>query len=134
MKVIIDANILFSSLIKNSLTANLLFKEDLTLYVPDFFIEEFMKYEKLILKKTNRSRGDYIRILHCLKTIIHKIPEEKFSNFLNKAEKICPDEKDIPYFALALKLEMPIWSNDKKLKEQNIIKIYSTKEMLEILK
>ncbi len=134
MEVIIDANILFSSLIKNSLTANLLFKEDLTLYVPDFFIEEFMKYENLILKKTNRSREDYIRILHCLKKIIHKISGEKFSNFLNKAEKICPDEKDIPYFALALKLEIPIWSNDKKLKEQNIIKIYSTKEMLEILK
>lgn len=33
------------------------------------------------------------------------------------------------YFALALKLKCPIWSNDKKLKEQNIITIYHTHEL-----
>ena len=37
------------------------------------------------------------------------------------------------YFALALRRNSPIWSNDKKLKEQNKILIYSTKDIIDIL-
>jgi len=33
------------------------------------------------------------------------------------------------YFALALKMKCPIWSNDKRLKEQKTIKIISTDEL-----
>ena len=43
MILVIDANILFSALIKNSLTAELLFEPTLKLYAPEFLIEEFMK-------------------------------------------------------------------------------------------
>ena len=130
MELIIDANILFSALIKNSLTAELIFEEGLKLYAPDFFIEEFMKYEYLILKKTDRTREKYIEILHCLKDVITTIPKEEFSEFLDEAEQISPDEKDIPYIALALKLNIPIWSNDKKLKEkQDKIKVYETSDL-----
>ena len=45
MDLVIDGNILFSALIKDSLTAELLFEKYLKLYAPDFMIEEFMKYE-----------------------------------------------------------------------------------------
>ena len=34
------------------------------------------------------------------------------------------------YFALELKLNWGIWSNDKKLKEQNKVKVYSTEDLL----
>ena len=133
MQLIIDANILFSTLIKNSLTAELIFEEELDLYAPDFFIDEFMKYEDLILKKMDRSKEKYIEILHCLKDIIKTIPEEDFSKFLDSAEKISPDEKDVPYIALAMKLRCAVWSNDKKLKEQDKVKVYSTNEIMEII-
>ena len=53
-----------------------------------------------------------------------------FFDFIDGAERISPDPKDTSYFALALKLNCPIWSNDKKLKEQNKIKIYSTEEIV----
>ncbi|MBU0535516.1 MAG: hypothetical protein KKE20_01020 [Nanoarchaeota archaeon] len=69
MDLVIDANILFSALIKDSLTAELIFEENLRLYAPEFFIQEFMKYEDLILCKMHRSRDKYIEILHCLKCI-----------------------------------------------------------------
>lgn len=51
MELVIDANILFSALIKKSVTAELIFNENLMLYAPDFFIEEFVKYQELITKK-----------------------------------------------------------------------------------
>ncbi len=134
MELVIDANVLFSALIKNNLTAELIFKEELKLNAPDFFIEEFMKYEDLILKKTHMTREKYIEILHCLKDIITTIPEEEFYELWDKAENISPDEQDVPYIALALKLNIPIWSNDKKLKEkQDKVIVYNTCELLKLI-
>jgi predicted nucleic acid-binding protein len=130
MKLIIDANVLFSSLIKDSITAECIFKKDLELCAPDFFIEEFMKYEELILAKTQRPKEKYIEILHCLHEIIQIMPEKEFSVFLSEAERISPDAKDVPYFALALKMKCPVWSNDRKLKEQKRVKVYSTEEIM----
>ncbi len=131
--LVIDANILFSALIKNSATAKIIFEEDILLYTPDFIIDEFLKYHDLILKKTSRTNEEFIQIMHMLKSIITVIPKEEYSQFMEKAEKISPDKKDVLYFALALKLKCGIWSNDKKLKTQDKIKVYSTKELLKKL-
>ncbi len=133
MKLIIDANVLFSALIKDSLTIKLVLLGDLTLYAPDFFILEFLKYEKMILKKTKRSRENYVELLHSLNDVIQIIPEEEFKGYLNEAEKISPDEKDVSYMALALKMDIPLWSNDKKLKEQNRVKVFDTKDIIELV-
>ena len=134
MDLVVDANILFSALLKDSLSAELLFNENLKLYTPQFLIKELFKYEKLILTKTHRPREKYIEILHCLKDVITTVPKETFSDFLKKAKTISPDREDAMYFALALKLKCGIWSNDKKLKEQNQVKVYSTDEIRRMLK
>ena len=60
------------------------------------------------------------------------ISKEEIEEFISEAEKICKDAKDIAYFALALKLKCPIWSNDKKLRELNKIRVYSTEELVKI--
>ena len=52
--------------------------------------------------------------------------------YVEEAEKLTPDPDDMAYFALALKLNCAIWSNDKKLKDQNKIKIYNTHELSKI--
>jgi predicted nucleic acid-binding protein len=51
-----------------------------------------------------------------------------------KARRISPDPDDVQYFALALKLDASIWSNDKNLKNQNIVKVFSTDELVKILR
>lgn len=43
--------------------------------------------------------------------------------------KISPDKDDVDYFALALKLDIGIWSNDKLLKGQSVVKVFNTMEM-----
>jgi len=48
MDLVIDANILFSVLIKKGKTEELLFKDTLHLFAPEFFFDEFEKYRKLI--------------------------------------------------------------------------------------
>jgi len=61
------------------------------------------------------------------------IPKEEIEPFIEKAEKISPDQKDVPYLALTLKLRCGLWSNDRDLKEkQNTIQVYSTEELIKM--
>ncbi len=56
----------------------------------------------------------------------------EFEEFLKEAETISQDKNDVQYIALALKLRLPIWSNDKDLKQQNKIIIYHTHDLIKI--
>lgn len=55
MELIVDANILFAALIKQSVTATLLCRSDIRFYTPEYIFEEFKKYEGDILIKTKRN-------------------------------------------------------------------------------
>lgn len=61
------------------------------------------------------------------------IPREEIMPFIGEAKNISPDAKDAPYFALAMRLKCPIWSNDKDLKKQNSVEIYSTDDLVRML-
>ena len=130
MKLVIDANIIFSCFIKNGKSSELLINPLFELYTPDFVFEEIDKYSDVILKKTHRTWDEFIELISVFNGLIIVISPEFIKDNLIIAEKICPDFKDVPYFALALKLNCPIWSNDKALKLQDIIKIYSTEELV----
>jgi predicted nucleic acid-binding protein len=130
MDFVVDANIIFSCLIKNSKSIEILLNKDLSVFAPEFLLEELYKYNNEISKKTYRSIEEFREIVADLQKIIILIPNEDIQAFLSQAEEICPDKKDVDYFALALKLRCPIWSNDKLLKQQDRIKIYSTEDLI----
>lgn len=130
MDLVVDANIIFAALIKDGNTIELLLEPNLHLFVPEFLFSEISKHKKELMEKTERSEEELNEILDILEHKMTIIPLEEFESFLNKAKEISPDPNDVPYFALALKLNISIWSNDKKLKEQKRIKVYSTKDIL----
>ena len=130
MELVLDANILFAALIKDSKTTELLLDPRLKLFLPEFALQEFAKYEKELLQKTKRTKEEFEEILVIIKKIARIVPREEFRKKIKESAKICPDKGDIDYFALALKFNIPIWSNDKKLKEQEKVKIYSTGEIM----
>lgn len=126
---------MFAALIKKSTTADLLITGDLRLYAPEFLFTEFEKYEALILTKTHRSESDFRQFLTLLKRKIKLVPDTTIKPFLKKAKGISPDPKDIVYLALALAIDAKIWSNDKRLKEnQSQIAVLSTAELLELMR
>ena len=132
MRLVVDANILFAALIKEGLTAELLISDKLQLFATEFLFTEFTKYEELIIKKTHRSNEEFNQFLDLLKEQIIIIPKKEIIPFIDKAEKISPDPKDTVYLALAFALKASIWSNDKRLKQnQEKIKIFSTVEIIE---
>lgn len=101
------------------------------LFAPEFLLEEFKKYENEILEKISREPGDFQRYFELLTRKIAFIPLDELVPFLNASRELSPDPKDALYFALALKLDAEIWSNDKRLKNQDKIQILSTSEILE---
>lgn len=136
MKLVIDANVLFSALIRDNVTRKLLLHDELILYAPKFILEEF--FEKLS-ELSEKTEVDEITLTNKSQELISLsnmqiISNENFQEHIEKAKQISPDKDDVMYFALALKLNCSIWSNDKELKKQNIIKIYSTDELIEKVK
>ena len=95
MKFVVDANILFAALIKEGSTAELLISDKLQLFAPEFLFEEFSKYEDLILQKTHRSNEDFNQFLELLKEQITIVPKKEIIPFIDKAEKISPEEKPV---------------------------------------
>lgn len=132
MQIIVDANPIISILIKPGKTIEILFLEELELIAPELLFEEIENNKELIIQKSGLTKEEINKFIEIIKKRISLIPEEEFVKYREKAEKICPDEKDTTYFALALYFKCPIWSNEKKLKEQDNIKVYATHELMEI--
>jgi predicted nucleic acid-binding protein len=116
MKIVIDSNIIFSALISGKELYIDIFKA-LQIYVPDFIFKEISKYEERIIKKTKIPNyfTFFIRELFSEVTVIPKfgITKKNFKKALSLCQDI--DPKDTPYLALSIELDIPLWTNDKKL-------------------
>jgi predicted nucleic acid-binding protein len=130
MKLIVDTNILFSYFWKYSITRRVLMSQDMQLFAPEFALEEINKYKKDIMNKNNLNDEEFEHIRFNLAIAIQFIPIDEYTKTLKTALKISPDKNDIDFFALAIKLKLPIWSNDAKLKKQNKIGIIPTAELI----
>lgn len=130
MRLILDANVLFAALIKREVTLDLMY--NLQLYAPDLILNETLKYKDYIIEKSGKPIYNFDKFLNLLLKYITLFPFSDFREFIDQAEKISPDPDDVSYFALALRLNCPIWSNDKKLKNQDIVKIYSTEDLIKL--
>jgi len=130
MKLIVDTNILFSYFWKYSITRRVLMSQDMQLFAPEFALEEINKYKKDIMNKNNLNDEEFEHIMFNLAIAIQFIPIDEYTKTLKTALKISPDKNDIDFFALAIKLKLPIWSNDAKLKKQNKIGIIPTAELI----
>ena len=134
MELIVDANIIFAALIRDSITAKLLFVDDLHLYTPEFLLDEVKKYQKYLSNKTHRTKEEFESVYNVIKKRIVFIPMNYITPFIKKADKISPDPDDSVYFAAALKMNISIWSNDKRLTKQDKVKIYATHDLYEMYK
>ena len=132
MQIVADANPLISILINPGKPVELLFLEALELIAPSFLFEEIENNKALILRKSKLTSEEIEKFIVVLKEQIEVIPEHEFLAYREQAIEICPDQKDVVYFALALYLQCPIWSNEKQLKNQKVVKVYATHELIDL--
>jgi len=131
LDIVVDANILFSALIKDDHIRGLLLFIKHKIYVPEFILDEINKYKEEIIKRGNISEEEFKEVFNEIleNSKINIVPKEDFESYIGKAREISPDLKDIHYFALALKLNCPICSDDKDFKRQDKVKILKTSEV-----
>src|SRR3990167_9076360 len=115
MLLVVDMNILFSFFKKNTFTRGLLCNPHLELFSPAYALEELNKYSDELILKSKISIGIFELHKKVLSWLVKFTPSSEYKDFRNKAELVSPDQDDVQYFALALKLKCPIWSNDKRL-------------------
>ncbi len=129
---VIDTNIIFSSLLKDSSTRKIILSDSFNLFAPEFVFTEINKYKETILKKSGLKKENLELLLLLIQSHISVIPLSNFSSFLREAEKEMEniDKKDAPFIALSLKLKLPIWSNDLHFKKQKKVKSYTTDEII----
>ncbi len=134
MELVLDANILFSALIKEGITRELMLADEIVLFTPEYIINEFLEHIGEIAKKTHVEKHALIDFLKILfkESNINIIPLDEIRSFIVDAKKISPDPDDVLYFAAAIRIRCGIWSNDKKLKNQEQIPVYSTHDLKNI--
>ena len=133
MLIVIDANPLISILIKPGKPLDLFFSYCLSIAAPELLFQELERNKGTIQKKTTLSNKELEQFFDITKQIIKIIPETEFVHLRARAKDVCPDKKDVIYFALALHLNCPLWSNEKRLKRQDTVKVFSTHELIALL-
>lgn len=133
MRLVVDANILFSFFNQRSTARDLILSGRVKLYSPRFILNEVEKHKEVIMEKFSLTDAQYSVALHIAKEFIVFIPVEEFRDKIPEAAEASPDPRDLQYLALALEQGVPIWSNDKRLKEQTLVKVFSTAELIRLL-
>ena len=136
MRLVVDTNILFSFFRDNPVrfiivNSGLL---DLELFTATYNLQELRDNKSDLLKYSKLSVEQIESTINELGKYVSSFSSEEYSTFESEAKSISPHDKDIPPFALALKLNCPIWSNEPRFKEQSSVKIWSTKDLRKFFK
>ncbi|MEK6912606.1 MAG: PIN domain-containing protein [Nanoarchaeota archaeon] len=132
MNLILDNNILFSLMNPHSMTSFIFLDLNAILFAPEFIIEEFNRYEEECRKKSKLDKFKFAERKKVIFSKINFLKLKDFNSFVEPARKFCPGENDVFYFALALELKAPIWSNDKELKNQNKVVVLDTRDIINL--
>lgn len=136
MRLVIDTNIIISSLISNSVRRHLLINSGFEFISPEYTYTEIFNHIDLIEKKSKLTLKDLQFIMDILFSNITIYPKEEYADCYSKAKKIMNeiDPDDAPFLALAMKTQADgIWSEDKGFQRQNQVRVYTTKELLELI-
>jgi len=103
------------------------------LFAPEFLVDEIEEHLDEIMEKSGLSKPEFALACSILFSRIESVGFEVFEGCLGRAKEICSDEDDEEYMALALAKNIGIWSDDKALKKQDVVRVYSTGELLDLL-
>ncbi len=103
---------------------------------PEYTFTEILKHANLIEKKAKLTSKDLQYVMDVLFSRITIYPKEEYADCYIQAKEIMKDidPDDAPFLALAMKTKVDgIWSEDKGFQQQNHIKVYTTKQLLEFI-
>ncbi len=133
MRLVVDANVLFSFFKKYSFTRRFILSHpEIELFTPLYVFDELEEHKEEI--KSKARIGDIVLEVSKeeLREYVTVVPLDDFKDFWEEVKQISPDPDDVEY--LALSLGCAIWSNDRDLKEtQSVVKVFSTSDLISSL-
>ena len=104
MRIVIDSNILFSALIKDSITRKIILEYNGYFLFPSFIFEEMEEHKKELLDKSGLKIGEFNNLLELILKKVEIVPNEILKKYKQKALEIVKniDVTDALFVACAL--------------------------------
>lgn len=132
MKLVVDANVIFSALIGGKLT-EIFLSPKLELFVPELLFVEIKKHEEEIKQKSCFSDKEFELLLGIIEKRVKVVPLNEFIYQYKEAKELLKEHsKDAPYVALALYLGCPFWSYEKRFQKIKEIECITTEEIVKL--
>jgi len=135
-KLVVETNILYAFFWKRSPTHGILksLVSVFDLLSPKFALEELYKHKEEILFQSKIKSSEFNELINLLSTFVEFVETSEYMEFIDEAKSLFPEHlKDIDFFALALKLNCPLWSNEKLHKKQSKVEVFITDELRKLL-
>jgi predicted nucleic acid-binding protein len=132
MRLVLDNNILFS-LINPKSTASYLFSSIKAEFLaPEFIKLELNKHKSECLFKSRLSEHEFEIRQKEIEGGIGFVKISGYEEFLEKAITLLSDFNDVDFLALAVSINASIWSNDPHLKQQSLVKVFTTGDLIKL--
>jgi len=132
VKLVVDANVLYSAFLRDGLTRRILFNRDLELYAPSFLLDEFFKYFAELCQRSRESPDELKQMVSRFLRRIKFLELEELEPYRTPSEHLIADEKDQVYIACALAVGADIWTRDRHYRQPRI-RVWSTQALAEEL-
>ena len=135
MKFVLDTNIFLKALIRNSAVRGIIIGSGHEFLVPAHLIDETREHLDEVEEKSGLSRSEIESVMDTLLRRIRFVDAGQVLSEWEEAEKVMKavDEADVPFVAAALAARCDgIWSDDRHLKRQTKVKVWTTKEVVRL--
>ena len=132
MIVVLDNNSLFSIMNPKSVSAYLFASIRTKFIAPEFTKSEFEKYKEPCLFKSKLSKHEFEIRQKEIEESIKFIEAVEYEEFLKTAKSSIDDPDDVDFLAIALLTNSAIWSNDPHLKEQSLVPVFATGDLVRL--
>lgn len=115
--IIVDANILFSALLRDGTTRLLILHPKFDLHTPEYLWEELERNRDFLVRKSGTTQETFQILAESLRQRIRSIPLEVIRPHVDEAARRLsnPDDPDIAYVAAAIAIDGTIWTHDRRL-------------------
>jgi predicted nucleic acid-binding protein len=133
MKSVVDANIILSALISDSMTRRLLVELEDDLLTPAYVHDEIWKYTEMVSEKSGYSPAEVEDLIEILFKRIDVVPRSVVLESLQEAARIMrdTDPDDAVYLAAALERAAQLWSDDGDYEEGDVVSVATTGDIVE---
>jgi len=135
MRIVIDSNVLFSALIRDSTTRKIILDYDGLFLFPGFVFDEMNKHKAVLFEKSGMSKDEFNELLQIILDKAEIVPNNITKPYMREANELVKniDADDKVFVACALAYPNSIlWSNDHRLKAIRKITVKNTEEVIQL--